>query len=109
MAKKKNGKPKEDYPPFEMSQTIKEVKVKMNRFCLLYSDEAIINNFQVAAPLEPALTSKVLEKRVADDENKAIKKDESAVTTCGSTPVADDAYKGRSIIGQSPRAQQAVQ
>jgi len=38
MAKKKNGKPKEDYPPFEMSQTVKEVKVKMNRFCLLYSD-----------------------------------------------------------------------
>ena len=41
MAKKKNGKPKEDYPPFEMSMTVKDAKVKLNRFCVLYSDLAI--------------------------------------------------------------------
>ena len=40
MAKKKNGKPKDDYPPFEMSQTIKDCS--QNRFSVLFSEQALI-------------------------------------------------------------------
>ena len=50
MAKKKNGKPKEDYPPFEMTMTVKKAKVKLNRFCVLYSDLAINNEVFLPTP-----------------------------------------------------------
>jgi len=105
MAKKKNGKPKEDYPPFEMSQTIKEVRVKMNRFCLVYSDEAVINNFQGSAPLAPAPTAAVVVKSADVNELKVIEKDDDNTATTGAnSPVAvADPYKGRSIMAPSPR------
>ena len=41
MAKKNNGKPKDDYPPFEMRMTVKEAKVKENRFSVTFSEEAL--------------------------------------------------------------------
>lgn len=41
MAKKNDGKPKDDYPNFEVKMTVKEAKVKDNRFSVVFSEEAI--------------------------------------------------------------------
>lgn len=41
MAKKNNGKPKDDYPNFEVKMTVKEANVKENRFSVIFSTEAI--------------------------------------------------------------------
>ena len=47
MAKKNNGKPKDDYPNFEVKMTVKEANVKENRFSVIFSTDAI-----EAPPLE---------------------------------------------------------
>jgi hypothetical protein len=41
MAKKNNGKPKDDYPNFEVKMTVKEANVKENRFSVIFSTDAI--------------------------------------------------------------------
>lgn len=41
MAKKNNGKPKDDYPNFEVKMTVKEAKVKQNRFSVVFSENAL--------------------------------------------------------------------
>lgn len=41
MAKKTNGKPKDDYPNFEVKMTVKEAKVKENRFSVVFSEAAV--------------------------------------------------------------------
>ena len=41
MAKKNNGKPKDDYPNFEVKMTVKEANVKENRFSVIFSSDAI--------------------------------------------------------------------
>lgn len=42
MAKKDNGKPKDDYPNFEMKMTVKTAKVKQNRFSVVFSEKALL-------------------------------------------------------------------
>jgi hypothetical protein len=41
MAKKNNGKPKDDYPTFEVKMTVKDAKVKQNRFSVVYSEDSL--------------------------------------------------------------------
>jgi hypothetical protein len=37
MAKKDNGKPKNDYPNFELKMLVKTAKVKENRFSVVFT------------------------------------------------------------------------
>ena len=41
MAKKDNGKPKDDYPTFDYNKSVKSAKVKKNRFSVAYNEEAL--------------------------------------------------------------------
>ena len=101
IAKKKNGKPKDDYPPFEMTQTIKEANVKNNRFSVLFSEKALIEAGQ----------EQVLEKReVADHAASQISNSTDISPHNSYSTVSGDAYAGRGICAPSPKnVQQAVQ
>ncbi len=92
MAKKKNGRPKEDYPPFEMTMTVKDAKVKLNRFCVLYSDQAINN--EVVVQIAPAQATLEVAREVISDDVKA---------STLSTQTTNDAYANRGIIAPSPK------
>ena len=41
MAKKDNGKPKDDYPTFDYKMSVKSAKVKKNRFSVAYNEDAL--------------------------------------------------------------------
>ena len=41
MAKKDNGKPKDDYPTFDYKMSVKSAKVKKNRFSVAYNEDSL--------------------------------------------------------------------
>jgi hypothetical protein len=38
----KAGKPKDDYPNFEMKMQVKQAGVKQNRFTVIFSEQAVV-------------------------------------------------------------------
>lgn len=41
MSKKKNGRPKDDYPPCDYGRVVKLMKVKKNRFTVVFTELAV--------------------------------------------------------------------
>ena len=58
MAKKTNGKPKDDLPPFELKMSVKQAKVKQNRFSVVFSEDAI-TSAELAAPVKELIQAVV--------------------------------------------------
>ena len=46
MAKKDNGKPKNDYPNLELKMLVKTAKVKENRFSVVFTQAAVVEAVQ---------------------------------------------------------------
>ena len=64
MAKKTNGKPKDDLPPFELKMSVKQAKVKQNRFSVVFSEDAI-TSAELAAPVKELIKAVVAPQKAA--------------------------------------------
>lgn len=52
MSKKKNGRPKNDYPSCDYNREVKQMKVKKNRFTVVFTELAIEDAPGEDAPVE---------------------------------------------------------